>query len=109
MESVKKVKSTKVTASKTPELVQKLKDLDLKEVKVAVVKGEPKASVMPVHMDELKHNPKNTTSAWVQHVKSHSEKLGVSYGVAMRHPDVKSSYNKVEKVSRPKKSVKVVG
>ena len=60
-------------------------------------------SVLPDNLANHQHNPKKVQSDWVTHVKAKSAELGITYGNAMRHADVKSSY----KSTVPKSAVKV--
>jgi hypothetical protein len=60
-------------------------------------------SILPDNLANHQHNPKKAQSEWVTHVKAKSAELGITYGNAMRHADVKSSY----KSAVPKSTAKV--
>ena len=49
------------------------------------------------------------TSVWIDHIRSHAAKHGISYAEALRHPELKTGYTAKEKPAKKPKAEKMVG
>jgi hypothetical protein len=49
------------------------------------------------------------TSKWIEHIKAHASKHGISYAAALQHPELKDGYEAVPKSPRKPKAEKMAG